>query len=713
MLSESAGQCRVVIEGVEPQIDAGRYPIKRVVGESVVVEADVFCDGHDHLSAVVCYRAVDPEDRAFASAGMNGRKANGGSPADAWDWDRWREVPMTSLVNDRWRAEFKVDQVGTVCYTIAAWVDRFATWHHELLKRFAAAQVTPVDMAIGAELVSAAAEAADGDDQNILNEWVRRLRSEEALQHTQQICEDPELLALMQRHARRTFVTVCDRELQITVDRERGRYSTWYEMFPRSAANEPGRHGTLKDVEARLPYVADMGFDVLYLPPIHPVGRSFRKGKNNATESGADDVGSPWGIGAKEGGHKSILPELGTFEDFDSLVNSARQLGIELALDIAFQCAPDHPYVTEHPQWFRSRPDGTIQYAENPPKKYQDIYPFDFETDDWQALWQELKSIFDFWIERGVRIFRVDNPHTKPFAFWEWCIGAIKREHPDVLFLAEAFTRPKVMYRLAKLGFSQSYTYFTWRNTKPELTEYLTELTQRSTPPPAAVGGSVAISGDRENCPPHVGEFFRPNFWPNTPDILAEYLQVGGRGAFMSRLVLAATLSSNYGIYGPPFEHCWGAPRDPGSEEYLDSEKYQVHHHDLKRSDSLSGFIARVNRIRREHPVLQSNDGLQFHPVDNDQLICFSKSSADCSDVVLVVVNLDPHHTQAGFVELPLSELQLDEATPCQVHDLLSDSRFLWHGSRNFVELAPQVAPAHIFQIRRRVRSERDFEYYL
>jgi starch synthase (maltosyl-transferring) len=493
----------------------------------------------------------------------------------------------------------------------------------------------------------------------------------------------------MRRCSPRDFVTTYKRKLPVVVERERARFSTWYELFPRSAAEKPGQHGTLQDVEARLPYVAKMGFDVLYLPPIHPIGRAFRKGKNNTQEASPEDVGSPWGIGAEDGGHKAIHPDLGTLDDFRRLVASARKMGIEIALDVAFQCSPDHPYVKEHPEWFRKRPDGTIQYAENPPKKYQDIYPFDFETEDWRGLWQELKSIFDYWIAQDIKIFRVDNPHTKPFPFWEWCIGEIRKQHPDVLFLSEAFTRPKIMYRLAKLGFTQSYTYFSWRNTKLELTEYLTELTRT-----------------------RVREFFRPNFWPNTPDILTEYLQVGGRAAFMSRLVLAATLCSNYGIYGPPFEHGWSAPLRPGSEEYLHSEKYQVHHHDLDRPDSLAGFVARVNQLRREHPVLQSNHNLQFHPVDNEELICYSKHAEDLSEILLMVVNLDPYHKQSGFVELPLSELKLDADHPFQVHDLLSDSRFLWHGSRNYVELVPNITPTHLFRIRRHVRTERDFDYY-
>jgi len=656
------GRVRAMIEGVQPEIDAGRFPIKRIVGETVRVKADVFGDGHDAVTAVLRYRAAG---------------------------DAWQERPMRALVNDRWQAEFTVDRTGQWEYTVVAWVDRFLTWHHDLKKRAAANQVTAVDLAMGAELVEAAAQRATGDEAAQLQRWSRILRDEQSLAQAAEIAADPVLESLMLQHANREFATAYPRRLQVTVDRERAQFSSWYELFPRSAADERGRHGTLRDVQARLPYVAAMQFDVLYLPPIHPVGIAFRKGKNNTTEAGPDDVGSPWGIGAREGGHKAIHPDLGTMDDFQNLVNAAKELGIEIALDIAFQCSPDHPYVQEHPQWFRKRPDGTIQYAENPPKKYQDIYPFDFETGDWQALWKELKSIFDFWIEQGVKIFRVDNPHTKSFPFWEWCIGEIKRHDPDVLFLSEAFTRPKVMYRLAKLGFTQSYTYFTWRNTKQELTEYLQDLTETE-----------------------VCEYFRPNFWPNTPDILPAALQIGKRSAFMARLVLAATLSSNYGIYGPPFEHCWSAPAKPGSEEYLNSEKYQIHYHDLSRPDSLKDFIARVNRIRRDHRVLQSNDNLRFHSVDNEEVICYSKSSADQTQTILMVVNLDPHHKQSGFVELPLAELGLDPLHPYQVHDLLSDRRFLWHGPRNYVELDPGVTPAHIFRVRRHLPTEHDFETF-
>jgi starch synthase (maltosyl-transferring) len=476
----------------------------------------------------------------------------------------------------------------------------------------------------------------------------------------------------------------------VVVDRERARFGTWYEMFPRSCAADPGRYGTFRDCEARLPYIADMGFDVLYLPPIHPVGHTNRKGKNNSPAARPQEPGSPWAIGSEVGGHKAVDPELGTLQDFRRLIDKAKEHSIEIALDIAFQCSPDHPYVTEHPTWFHRRPDATIQYAENPPKKYEDTYSLDFETEDWQELWEEMKSIVLFWIEQGVRIFRVDNPHTKPFAFWEWLIDEVKRDHPEVILLSEAFTRPKIMYRLAKLGFTQSYTYFAWRNTSWELTQYFTELTQTE-----------------------VRQHFRPHLWPNTPDILTEYLQSGGRPAFMARLVLAATLGANYGIYGPAFELCESRPREPGSEEYLDSEKYEIKRWDLDRPDSLKEFIARVNRIRRENPALQSDWHLSFHRVDNEQLICYSKRTEDGANVILVAVNLDPHYTQSGWVELDLEELGLDSTQPYQVHDLLGDARYLWNGPHNYVELNPHVLPAHIFRLRRRVRREQNFEYYM
>ncbi|HZQ60908.1 MAG TPA: maltotransferase domain-containing protein, partial [Casimicrobiaceae bacterium] len=546
----------------------------------------------------------------------------------------------------------------------------------------------------GARLIDAAADRA-GKDAARLSDWAGRLSDEatpEQARYT--LALDDTLAGAMRNYPDPETVTQCSGVFAVTVDPVRARFSSWYELFPRSTSPDPQRHGTFRDCEARLPYVASMGFDVLYLPPIHPVGSTFRKGRNNSTVAAPDDVGSPWAIGSEEGGHKAIHPQLGTIEDFRRLLDSARQLGIELALDVAFQCSPDHPYVEQHPEWFQQRPDGTIQYAENPPKKYQDIYPFYFETDEWRALWRELKSVVEFWIAEGVRIFRVDNPHTKPFDFWEWLIADIKAAYPEVIFLSEAFTRPKVMHRLAKLGFTQSYTYFSWRNTKQELIEYFTELTR---------------SRSRE--------YFRPNLWPNTPDILPEYLQFGGRAAFMVRLTLAATLGANYGIYGPAFELMEHTPREPGSEEYLDSEKYQRRVWDLDRPDSLKAFIARINRIRNENAALQYDWNLLFHPVDNDNLLCYSKHVATEAreevEIVLCVVNLDPHHAQSGWLDLDLEALGLDPHEPFQAHDLLSTARFLWHGPRNFVLLDPSQGPAHLLRLRKRVRTERDFDYFL
>ena len=644
-----------------PEIDGGRFPIKRVVGEQVVVEADVFTDGHDALACVLLYRFEDGE---------------------------WTEVPMTPLANDRWRGSFTVTKIGRYEYTLQAWIDRFASWARDLAKRIEANQDVRVDLLIGAALVDDAGRRASGPDAEHLRRYAVALR--EGARNEEQPPVPAALAELMQRYADRRFATTYDTTLAAVVDRERARVSAWYELFPRSCAPVPGRHGTLADCIQRLPYVAELGFDVLYLPPIHPIGRTHRKGKNNAPTAGPADPGSPWAIGADTGGHKAVHPELGTLEDFRRLVDRAAQHGIEVALDLAFQCSADHPYVHEHPEWFRRRPDGTVQYAENPPKKYEDIYPFDFETDAWRELWAELKSIVDFWIAQGVRIFRVDNPHTKPFVFWEWLIGEVQREHPEVLFLAEAFTRPKVMYRLSRLGFTQSYTYFAWRNTRAELIDYFTELTQTD-----------------------VREHYRPHLWTNTPDILTEYLQLGGLPAFAARLVLAATLGAGYGIYGPAFELCERRPREAGSEEYLDSEKYELKHWDVNRPDSLKDLIAQVNRIRRENPALHGDRSLRFHDVDNEQLICYSKRTGDGANVVLVVVNLDPHHVQSGWTALDLQALGLDPAQPYQVHDLLTDTRHLWHGARNYVELDPQTIPAHIFRVRRRVRTEQQFEYYM
>jgi starch synthase (maltosyl-transferring) len=651
---------RVAIESVMPEIDGGRFPAKRALSDKVAVEADVFADGQDAIAAVARCR------HESASS--------------------WIEVPMVPMPNDHWRAEFTVTELGRYRFALEAWIDRFETWSRQFAKRVEAGQDVAAELEVAAHMVEATASRAPAPDAAKLLAYAAQLRQGKA---TASAALGAELAELMERHADRSASVTYGREPEVIVEPVRARYGAWYEMFPRSAGKQ-GKHGTFRDVEDWLPYISGMGFDVLYFPPIHPIGRTHRKGANNSVRAKPDEPGSPWAIGSDEGGHKSIHPQLGTLEDFRRLVRAAGEHGLSIALDIAFQCSPDHPYTKEHPEWFRHRPDGSIQYAENPPKKYEDIYPFDFECEAWRELWAELLSIVVFWIDQGVRIFRVDNPHTKPFPFWEWLIGEVKRSHPDVIFLAEAFTRPRVMYRLAKTGFSQSYTYFAWRNTTWELSQYFNEL--RSSP---------------------IRDFMRPNLWANTPDILTEYLQTGGRPAFAARLVLAATLGASYGIYGPAFELCENRAKEPGSEEYLDSEKYQIRSWDRDRPDSLRELITLVNKARRENAALQSDNGLMFHPTENEQIIAYTKSTDDHADVVLTVVNVDPHHTQVGMVNLPLDALGIDRDRSYQAHELLSGARYIWNGPRNYVELNPQSSPAQIFRFRRRLRSEHDFEYFL
>jgi len=644
------GRVRAVVESVTPTVDGGRFAVKRVVGDRLVVEADAFADGHDVVVVELVHRTPDGRERP--------------------------PVTMVPLGNDRWRGEIELELVGRHTFTIAARADAWATWRRDLAKRRDAGQDLTQELIIGANLVGAVARGAAGNDARALTTAVARLRGSGSQRSRAHAALDERLNERMLRLADRTRETRTV-DYPVTVDPVHARFCSWYELFPRSTSPVPGRHGTLRDVIARLDYVAGLGFDVLYLPPIHPIGSTHRKGPNNARTARRGDPGVPWAIGGPEGGHMAVHPELGTLDDVDALVAAADRKGIRVALDIAFQASPDHPYALEHPEWFRRLPDGSIRYAENPPKKYEDIYPFDFETADWPALWMELLAVFRFWIGHGIRIFRVDNPHTKAFAFWEWVITEIKRTDPDVLFLSEAFTRPKVMYRLAKLGFSQSYTYFTWRTGKQELRDYFEEITR-----------------------PPVSDIFRPNIWPNTPDILHESLQVGGRPAFAYRLVLATTLAAAYGIYGPAYELGEHTPREPGSEEYLDSEKYQIRHWDLEREDSLAPLITRLNAIRRAHPALQSNERLVFHPTSNEFLLAYSKRTADGGDVVLSVVNLDPLHVQAGTVDVRLAELGLDPDAAYEVHDLLDDRAYRWWGSTNYVELAPTVRPAHVFEVR-------------
>jgi starch synthase (maltosyl-transferring) len=656
-------QSRVQISRVEPEIEGGRYPIKRVIDDAVEVTADIVVDGHNALAAVVLYKEESTS--------------------------KWSEVPMEHTINDSWQAQFKVSRIGRWHYTIEAWIDEFASWQRDLQKRVNAAQDVAVDLLIGLSLVKNAAKGASGADKDSFSSCIEAIGHKQNVAEAIRVALSEELADLMRRHPDRQYASSYQETLQVVVDPKQAQFSAWYECFPRSCSPIPGEHGTFNDLIACLPYIADMGFDVLYLPPIHPIGTTHRKGTNNNPVAEPGDVGSPWAIGSKEGGHKAIHPQLGTLADLRKLVAQAKVFGISVALDIAFQCSPDHPYVKEHPEWFRMRPDKTIQYAENPPKKYQDIYPMEFHSPAWQELWEELHSVVMYWIDQGVTIFRVDNPHTKDFSFWEWLIASVKKETPEAIFLAEAFTRPKLMSQLAKLGFSQSYTYFAWRNSKWELEEYLTSLTATE-----------------------LKEYFRPNFWPNTPDILHEYLQVGGPPAFKIRLILATTLSSNYGIYGPPFELCDGLPLEVGSEEYMNSEKYEIRHWNLDEPHNLRHYIAQVNKVRRENLVLQAHSNLTFYPVDNENIICYGKYSDDYSEVVIVTVNLDPHWTQSGWLELPVDEFDLPPGRPYQVHDLLDNRRYLWNGSRNFVQLDPQASPAHIFRLRRYQRSERDFDYY-
>lgn len=656
------GRNRVVIENVKPEIDGGRFPIKRVVGEKVVVLADIFADGHDAVSAKLLFKKENEK--------------------------AWQETPMRFLENDRWAGEFVVAELGIYLYTLAGWVDHFQTWRKDIKKKFDATQDIKIDLLIGVELVEAAAKRAKGKEANALATFAENIKKNDAAEAVA-VALSQELLVSMKKYTDTAFATRYEKELAVEVNREKALFSAWYERFPRSCASKPGQHGTFRDCEKLLPEIARMGFDVLYLPPIHPIGKVNRKGKNNSPEVGAEDVGSPWAIGSAEGGHKAIHPRLGSFEDFQRLLNKAQAHGIEIAMDLAYQCTPDHPYVKAHPQWFKKRPDGTIQYAENPPKKYQDIFPINFETEDWQALWEELKSVILFWIDKGVRIFRVDNPHTKAFPFWEWVIREIKRDYPDAIFLAEAFTRPKAMYRLAKIGFTQSYTYFTWRNTKGEFIQYLTELTQSE-----------------------AREFFRPNFWPNTPDILPEHLQYGGRPAFLMRLVLAATLSSNFGIYGPAFELCVSEAL-PGKEEYLNSEKYELKNWNWEQEGNLRDFIARLNKIRRENPALQTTWNLKFYEVDNENLLFYGKATDDFTNIILVLVNLDPFHPQSGWVKVPIEELGISPDQSYLVHDLLSDDKYLWQGEKHRVSLDPQMLPAQIFRVKAHLRREMDFDYYM
>lgn len=654
ILMKIDGHRRVSIDNVTPQIDCGNYPIKRIVNERIEITADIFGDGHDKVDAVLLYR----------------QKVKGKTKERSWE-----EKPMEFEGNDHWICSFEAPETGFYEYTIEGWVDHFKTWQYGLKKKFDDGQPIKTELLIGAQMIEEAVARAKAPQKKKLNSWVKELREEANEKGAVKLALSEEVTNLMYENRDRTKASRYDRVLEVLVERERALFSSWYEFFPRSTAPEEGEHGTFKTSERILPEIARMGFDVIYLPPIHPIGRSHRKGINNATEAQPGDPGSPWAIGAKEGGHKAIHPELGTVEDFEHFVQTANDNGLEVALDFAIQCSPDHPYVKDHPQWFKWRPDGTVQYAENPPKKYQDVLPVNFETADWENLWKELKSVVEYWISKGVKIFRVDNPHTKSFIFWEWLIKEINLKYDGIIFLAEAFTRPRVMEKLGKVGFTQSYTYFTWRNTKAEFIEYLTDLTKTN-----------------------LRNYYRPNFWPNTPDILPVSLENKGEASFIIRTILAGTLSSNYGMYGPLFEFGLNEAY-PGKEEYTRSEKYEVKHWDWNKQTKIKEVIIKLNQVRKENTALQSTWNLEFCETDNDNILCFTKISQDKTNKLLVVVSLDHQYSQSGWVKVPLKALGVGENESFSVQDLLTDSKYFWENEWNYVALHPQAIPAHIFKI--------------
>jgi starch synthase (maltosyl-transferring) len=646
-----------VIENLQPLIDGGRYPVKRVVGDDLAVEADVFKDGHDIVAAALKWRLLGEA--------------------------RWHETPMAHVDNDRWRGVCTVYENATYEYTVEAWSDTFRSWQREFAAKFEAGIIDLRSETLeGAALLDEAANrAADAVDGARLRELAEIIRSGENAE-INEIAHSGELEVLMATYPDRAGATQYAPAPRVIVDRKEARIAGWYEFFPRSAEGRGDRGSTFRACLPRVEDAKAMGFGVIYFPPIHPIGHTNRKGRNNSVTSESWEPGVPYAIGSEFGGHKAIEPSLGTFEDFAWLEQEIRNRGMEIALDFAVNCSPDHPYVKEHPEWFYRRPDGTIKYAENPPKKYQDIYPLNFRCENWQELWAEMQSIILFWADRGVRIFRVDNPHTKPAPFWEYLISGVRKRFPDVIFLSEAFTKPKMMKVLAKAGFTQSYTYFTWRHTKAELTEYFTELTQTA-----------------------MRDYFRGNLWTNTPDILPLHLQEGGRPAFMIRSVLAATLSSVYGIYSG-FELCENAAL-PGREEYLDSEKYQWKERDWDAPGNIKDWITRLNRIRKENRALQLYDNLRFYRSDSDAILCYGKMTPARDNIILVVVNLDPRRVHHSHVHVPLEDFGVMDADVYQVHDLLSDARYTWHGNSNYVELNPRVQPAHIFRVRRWLAGEK------
>lgn len=643
-------QTRIIIENIKPQLDGGVFQIKRIVGQTVTVTADVFSDGHDVVECCVKYK--HEKDK------------------------KWSEVRLIPTSNDEWTTSFKVEKQGVYTYFVEGWVDYALNWQHGTERKINDNQHVKSELLEGAEYCSAILKEVTKAEKAYLNKAIKAFQNESEYNDAIQIALSNDLHQIFKKYPTRTLANT-SLELQVYVDRKKALFSTWYEFFPRSASSEPGKHGTFKDCEVLLPRVAEMGFDTLYFPPIHPIGEVNRKGKNNATNAETGDVGSPWGIGSKHGGHKSTHPELGSIDDFKSLVKKAKALGIEVAMDYALQAAPDHPYVKDFPQWFKWRPDGTVQYAENPPKKYQDIQPIYFESADWKNLWKELLDVALFWIEEcDIKVFRVDNPHTKPFYFWGWLISEIKKKHPDVLFLAEAFTRPKIMHELAKQGFTQSYSYFTWRNSKAELIEYVEELTKT----------------DQK-------EFFRANFWPNTPDINPYPLQSGNESVFLHKYFLAATLSSNVGIYGPVYEYLVHAAM-PGKEEYHNSEKYEIYHWDWNVRNKMTMIISRINRIRHEHASLQQTTNIQFCNTDSDQVLAYYKFDDEKSDETLMICSIDPYYNKQVWVQLPVNSLGLRNGQPIKVTDLITGNSYIWDKEWNFVELHPAL-PFHLFKIQK------------
>src|SRR5881398_3129358 len=640
-----------VIENLRPLIAGGRYPVKRIVEDDLAVEADVFKDGHDVVAAALKWRLV-------------------GEP-------RWQETPMSFVDNDRWRGICPLNKIGVYEYTVEAWTDTFRSWRDEFTKKFEAGiSDLTAETLEGAKLIDAASKRAHvSEDSARLCELSESIRSADHAQ-INNIVHSGELEVLMATYHDRSWATQYVPPPRVIVERETAQIAAWYEFFPRSAEGRGDRGSTFRDCLPRVDDAKAMGFDVIYFPPIHPIGRANRKGRNNSVTCKPGDPGVPWAIGGEAGGHEAVEPSLGTLEDFDWLQKEIRRRGMEIALDFAINCSPDHPYVKEHPEWFYKRPDGTIKYAENPPKKYEDIYPINFHCENWRELWAEMKSIVLFWAERGVRIFRVDNPHTKPVAFWEYLVKGVRDKYPDTIFLSEAFTKPKMMKALAKAGFNQSYTYFTWRNSKRELIEYFTELTQTE-----------------------MSEYFWPNLWPNTPDILPFVLQEGGRPAFMIRVLLAATLSPLYGIYSG-YELCENQAL-PDREEYLDSEKYQFKKRDWNAPGNIKDWIARLNRIRKQNRSLQLYTNLRFYPAENEAILFYSKMTPARDNIILVVVNLDPHRKQHSFVDVPIEQFGQMESDQYKVQDLLSGATYTWRGRRNYVELDPEVQPAHIFLVRR------------